>query len=133
MFEPGTHQAAGLQGAALSGSALLMPLAEQAKERGIHVYHLNIGQPDLETPPAMRDRLRLLENEKVYAYSPSGGTPEYLESLVEYYAGFGIRLALDQILVVDVVEGDGEQAAVLAELDLGRPGLGHCLQFQALT
>jgi aspartate aminotransferase len=76
----------------------LMPVAEQAKRRGIHVYHLNIGQPDLETPPAMRDRLRLLEKEKVYAYTPSGGTPEYLASLQKYYAGFGIALTLEQIL-----------------------------------
>ena len=76
----------------------LMPVAEQAKKRGIHVYHLNIGQPDLETPPAMRDRLRLLEKEKVYAYTPSGGTPEFLASLQKYYAGFGIPLGLDQIL-----------------------------------
>ena len=76
----------------------LMPVAEQAKRRGIHVYHLNIGQPDLETPPAMRDRLRLLEKEKVYAYTPSGGTPEYLASLQKYYAGFGIALTLEEIL-----------------------------------
>src|SRR5262245_15438592 len=76
----------------------LMPVAEQAEKRGIHVYHLNIGQPDLETPPAMRDRLRLLEKEKVYAYTPSGGTPEFLGSLQKYYAGFGIALSLDQIL-----------------------------------
>jgi aspartate aminotransferase len=76
----------------------LMPLAEEAKRRGTHVYHLNIGQPDLETPAPMRERLRLLEKEKVYAYTPSGGTPEYLASLLKYYAGFGIPLALDEIL-----------------------------------
>src|SRR5204862_7241865 len=50
----------------------LMPVADEAERRGVHVYHLNIGQPDLETPAAMRDRLRLLEKEKVYAYTPSG-------------------------------------------------------------
>ncbi|HLN59209.1 MAG TPA: pyridoxal phosphate-dependent aminotransferase, partial [Thermoanaerobaculia bacterium] len=76
----------------------LMPLADEAKRRGVHVYHLNIGQPDLETPAPMRERLRLLEKEKVYAYTPSGGTPEYLASLRKYYAGFGIPLALDEIL-----------------------------------
>src|ERR1041385_8160394 len=73
----------------------LMPLAEEAKRRGVHVYHLNIGQPDLETPAPMRDRLRLLERGKGYAYTPSGGTPEYLASLLKYYAGLGIPLALD--------------------------------------
>src|SRR5438034_7066108 len=76
----------------------LMPLAEEAKRRGIHVHHLNIGQPDLETPAAMRDRLALLEKEKVYAYSPSGGTPDYLDSLRAYYGRLGIELSLDQIL-----------------------------------
>src|SRR6202162_1262759 len=83
----------------------LMPLAEEAKRRGTHVYHLNIGQPDLETPAPMRDRLRLLEKEKVYAYTPSGGTPEYLASLLKYYAGFGIPLALDEIIATP---GGGE-------------------------
>src|ERR1700693_2376363 len=76
----------------------LMPRAEEAKRRGTHVSHLNTGQPDLETPAPMRDRLRLLEKEKVYAYTPSGGTPEYLASLLKYYAGFGIPLALDEII-----------------------------------
>jgi aspartate aminotransferase len=90
----------------------LMPLADQAKRRGVHVYHLNIGQPDLETPPAMRERLRLLEKEKVYAYTPSGGTPEFLASLQKYYAGFGIGLSLDQILATT----GGSEAVLFAML-----------------
>ena len=57
----------------------LMPLADAAKKRGIHVYHLNIGQPDIETPAAMRERLALVD--KVIAYTPSGGTPDFLASL----------------------------------------------------
>ena len=61
----------------------LMPLAEEAKKRGVRVHHLNIGQPDLETPEAMRGRLSRY-SERVIAYSPSGGTPEYLGFLVEY-------------------------------------------------
>src|SRR5687767_10681245 len=75
----------------------LAPLADAAKARGTHVYHLNIGQPDIETPEAMRDRLATLQ-EKVYAYSPSGGTPEYLDSVQKYYAGLGISLGLDQMI-----------------------------------
>ena len=90
----------------------LMPVAEQAKKRGTHVYHLNIGQPDLETPPAMRERLRLLEKERVYAYTPSGGTPEFLGSLQKYYAGFGIALGLDQILATT----GGSEAILFAML-----------------
>ena len=74
----------------------LMPLAEEAKRRGRHVYHLNIGQPDLETPAVMRARLK--DAPKVLAYSPSGGTPEYVESLRLYYARLGIELSPGEIL-----------------------------------
>ncbi|HEV2064103.1 MAG TPA: pyridoxal phosphate-dependent aminotransferase [Thermoanaerobaculia bacterium] len=75
----------------------LMPFAEEARRRGTRVYHLNIGQPDLETPPAMRERLAKL-TERTYAYSPSGGTPEYLGSLQEYYRRIGIPLALNELI-----------------------------------
>ncbi len=76
----------------------LMPLADEAKKRGVRVYHLNIGQPDLETPAPIRERLKLLEQEKVYAYSPSAGTPEFLESLRTYYGNYGIRLNADELI-----------------------------------
>jgi aspartate aminotransferase len=90
----------------------LMPLAEAAKRRGVHVYHLNIGQPDLETPPAIRERLRLLESETVYAYTPSGGTPEYLESLRKYYSRSGISLSLDELIATT----GGSEAILFAML-----------------
>ncbi|HVO49366.1 MAG TPA: pyridoxal phosphate-dependent aminotransferase [Thermoanaerobaculia bacterium] len=69
----------------------LMPLAAEARKRGVKVLHLNIGQPDLETPEPMRRRLASLKD-KVYAYSPSNGTPEYLEFLNAYYGKLGIAL-----------------------------------------
>ena len=76
----------------------LAPLAEAAKARGTKVYHLNIGQPDIETPAPMRDRLKQLD-EKVLEYSPSTGTPEYLRSLQLYYERrLGIPLELNEIL-----------------------------------
>src|SRR5258706_2811705 len=62
----------------------LAPLAELAKSRGTKVYHLNIGQPDIETPACMLDRLKQIDD-KVLEYSPSTGTPEFLDSLREYY------------------------------------------------
>lgn len=74
----------------------LMPVAEEAKRRGVKVYHLNIGQPDLETPAAFRDRLASVD--RVIAYTPSGGTPEYLAALRGYYAQLGIDLELSEIL-----------------------------------
>jgi aspartate aminotransferase len=75
----------------------LMPVADAARQRGVHVYHLNIGQPDLETPPEMRARLTALKD-KVYAYSPSGGTPEYLAALADYYGKLGVPLTSDEIV-----------------------------------
>src|SRR5919206_4222492 len=62
----------------------LAPLADAAKARGTRVLHLNIGQPDIETPACMRDRLKQLES-KVLEYSPSTGTPEFVRSLQRYY------------------------------------------------
>src|SRR5512143_179130 len=75
----------------------LMPLADEARRRGVHVYHLNIGQPDIETPAPMRARLAALKD-KVFAYTPSGGTPEYVLTVQEYYRGIGIDLALEDIM-----------------------------------
>jgi len=74
----------------------LMPLADEARRRGIHVYHLNIGQPDIETPEPMRRRVSRME--KTLAYTPSGGTPEFLQTLVGYYRGLGLELDQNQLL-----------------------------------
>lgn len=76
----------------------LAPLAEAAKARGTRVLHLNIGQPDIETPECMRSRLHQLES-KVLEYSPSTGTPEFLRSLQRYYQRrLGLDVQLNQIL-----------------------------------
>lgn len=76
----------------------LAPLAEAAKARGTKVYHLNIGQPDIETPACMLDRLKTLDT-KILEYSPSTGTPEFLRSLQRYYQRrLGLDLDLNQIL-----------------------------------
>src|ERR1700716_1330299 len=76
----------------------LAPLAEAAKARGTHVYHLNIGQPDIETPACMRERLKQLED-RVLEYSPSTGAPEFILSLQRYYERrLGLELEAGQIL-----------------------------------
>lgn len=76
----------------------LAPLADLAKARGTRVYHLNIGQPDIETPACMRDRLKQMET-KVLEYSPSSGTPEFIRSLQRYYERrLGLKLDTKQIL-----------------------------------
>ena len=63
----------------------LVPYADQAKNRGTKVYHLNIGQPDIETPVEMWDRIKNYE-EKVLAYGPSNGLLEFRRGLANYYS-----------------------------------------------
>lgn len=95
----------------------LSPMADDAKRRGVHVIHLNIGQPDLETPEPMRRRLQNLR-EKVLAYSPSVGTPEYLGSLVEYYRRLGIPLHLNELIATT----GGSEAVQFAMIACSNPG-----------
>jgi aspartate aminotransferase len=76
----------------------LAPLADAAKARGTKVYHLNIGQPDIETPACMLDRLGQMVS-KVIEYSPSTGTPEFLRSMQRYYERrLGLTIPQNQIL-----------------------------------
>jgi aspartate aminotransferase len=75
----------------------LVPLGDEARRRGLKVLHLNIGQPDIETPAPLRERLARFKD-TVYAYTPSGGTAEYLAALREYYARLGVRLEAGEIL-----------------------------------
>ena len=74
----------------------LMPLADAARKRGVRVLHLNIGQPDLETPAPMRRRLA--DAPAVLAYSPSAGTAECVDTLRQYYRRLGLELGADEIL-----------------------------------
>jgi aspartate aminotransferase len=76
----------------------LVPYAEAAKKRGIRVYHLNIGQPDIETPPTTLDAVRHF-NFKVLEYSHSAGNESYRRKLVQYYKSKGIDITYDQIIV----------------------------------
>ena len=76
----------------------LVPYAEAAKKRGIRVYHLNIGQPDIETPPSTLDAVRH-STFKVLEYSHSAGNESYRRKLVRYYAGKGIDINYEQIIV----------------------------------
>jgi aspartate aminotransferase len=75
----------------------LMPAADAARKRGIRVLHLNIGQPDIETPPQMRGRLAHLPD-KTIAYTPSGGTAEYLATMAEYYRRLGLAIGPEHVV-----------------------------------
>ncbi len=76
----------------------LVPYAEAAKRKGIHVYHLNIGQPDIETPPSVLSAVRNADF-KVLEYSHSAGNESYRRKLVQYYRKAGIDLDYSQIIV----------------------------------
>lgn len=76
----------------------LVPFAEAAKKRGTSVYHLNIGQPDIETPPAILDAVKHTDI-KVLEYSHSAGFESYRKKLVTYYQRNGIELDHNQIIV----------------------------------
>ena len=76
----------------------LAPYAVAARQKGLEVHGLNIGQPDIPTPEAIRVRLRAYDAPYV-PYGPSQGLPEFLEALRTYYAGVGAKLAADEIFV----------------------------------
>jgi len=76
----------------------LIPYAEQAKKAGRKVYHLNIGQPDIETPKGMLEAVRNADL-KVIEYSHSAGNESYRRKLVGYYEKFGILLDYSDIMV----------------------------------
>ncbi|MBA4168424.1 MAG: aminotransferase class I/II-fold pyridoxal phosphate-dependent enzyme, partial [Chitinophagaceae bacterium] len=76
----------------------LVPYAEAAKKRGITVYHLNIGQPDIETPHQALEAVRRSDF-KILEYSHSAGNESYRRKLVSYYARNGINIDHTQIIV----------------------------------
>jgi aspartate aminotransferase len=76
----------------------LVPYAEAAKKRGTQVYHLNIGQPDIETPKAILDAVRNADF-KVLEYSHSAGNESYRRKLVGYYRKVGINVTHEQIII----------------------------------
>lgn len=95
----------------------LMPYANSAKARGIKVYHLNIGQPDIATPPEM---LKVYHefSDKVLAYGPSQGLEVYQEGLVHYYSRIGIQLSTKDIIVTTA----GSEAVTFAMMVVANEG-----------
>jgi len=85
----------------------LVPYADKAKARGTKVYHLNIGQPDIETPAVALNAIRNFDM-KVIAYSHSAGILSYRKKLAEYYKSVGIEVSPDEIII-----GAGASEAIL--------------------
>lgn len=95
----------------------LAPLAEDAKKRGVKVYHLNIGQPDLPTPQVAIDAIKNIDR-KILEYSPSQGYRSYREKLVGYYAKYDINLTADDIIITS----GGSEAVLFSFLACLNPG-----------
>ena len=95
----------------------LVPYAEAAKKLGRTVYHLNIGQPDIETPVVVREKMKQLEL-KVVEYSQSEGIPAYRDGLINYYSSKGISLQRENIMVTT----GGSEALVFAFMTCFNPG-----------
>lgn len=76
----------------------LAPLADTAKKNGVHVYHLNIGQPDIPTPREFFEAIQKFQ-EPVLAYGPSGGIVQLRLAVVDYLASYGIKIDLDEVWI----------------------------------
>jgi aspartate aminotransferase len=95
----------------------LSPLAEKAKERGIKVYHLNIGQPDLPTPPQALKAIKMIDRTTI-EYSPSEGIRSFREKLVRYYNKYMIDVSVDDIIITT----GGSEAVTFAFMSCLDPG-----------
>ena len=95
----------------------LAPLAEEAKRRGTKVYHLNIGQPDIESPQEGLDALKRIDR-KILEYSPSDGFLSLREKLVGYYDQYQIKLSPDDIIITS----GGSEAVLFAFMSCLNPG-----------
>jgi len=95
----------------------LVPFAEAAKKRGTKVYHLNIGQPDIETPKAIMDAVRHVDM-KVLEYSHSAGFESYRKKLVTYYGRNNVNINHNQVIVTT----GGSEAILFAIMSCMDPG-----------
>ena len=95
----------------------LAPYADAAKRNGVHVYHLNIGQPDIKTPQCALDAVKAIDRD-ILEYSPSAGYLGLRTKMVKYYAEYGIYLSPDEIIVTT----GGSEAVLFAFLACLNPG-----------
>ncbi len=95
----------------------LVPFADEAKKRGIKIYHLNIGQPDIKTPENVLQKLKSLDLD-VIGYTKSQGTDSYREKLAEYYRKNGIDVSAQDIIVTT----GGSEALLFTIGSIADPG-----------
>jgi len=95
----------------------LAKYSDAAKRNGVHVYHLNIGQPDIKTPQCAMDAVHNMSRE-ILDYSPSQGTQSLRTKMVGYYAEYGIDLSPDEIIIT----AGGSEAILFAFMACLNPG-----------
>lgn len=95
----------------------LVPFADQAVEKGKHVYYLNIGQPDIHTPDSFMNPIKQLDM-PVLAYGPSAGLTSLRKKMVEYYHRFDIHIDYEDILITT----GGSEAIIFALMAICDPG-----------
>lgn len=95
----------------------LSPFAEKAKERGVKVFHLNIGQPDLQAPPQALQAIRNF-NQTTIGYTLSQGIKSFREKLVKYYDKYNIDIEADDITITS----GGSEAVTFAFMSCLNPG-----------
>jgi len=95
----------------------LVPFADAAKKEGARVFHLNIGQPDIETPAEMIRAYRDFSG-PVLAYGPSAGMPEYRRAVADYWKRFDVELSPDEVIATT----GGSEAILFAMLAACDPG-----------
>ncbi len=96
----------------------LVPIANAAKAKGKKIYHLNIGQPDIVTPPSFLQSIRSFE-QKVIAYATSPGDPRLIEAIVSYYETYDMHFSPQEILITN----GGSEALMFAMMALCDPGV----------
>lgn len=95
----------------------LVPIAQEAKDKGIKVYHLNIGQPDIKTPKGFFDAVKNFDSE-VLEYAVSQGIPELISALQDYYKTYDMHFGKDELLVTN----GGSEALLFTMMAICDPG-----------
>lgn len=93
------------------------PIAVEAEKRGVKIYHLNIGQPDIPTPPAFYEAVKNFDAATL-AYAPSPGTPQMIEAVRNYYKRLNVALDPNDVLITT----GGSEALLLTCLSILDPG-----------
>lgn len=93
------------------------PIAAEAKANGVKIYHLNIGQPDIVTPPVFMESISNFD-QKVLAYAESPGLPELQDAIIDYFKTFKMDLTRKDVLITS----GGSEALTLAFLSIINPG-----------